>query len=451
MRESRRIVPEPGLCLSLVAVACAAWLVTPGCRSTEDNEGPPRARTDLPLSYPRARRDVIEDVHHGTRVLDPYRWLEDVDSEDTRQWVAAQNVLFGRYVRGIPERESIRARLAELWDHERFGVPQRKGERLFYSHNDGLLDQDVLYVLDGPDDDTPRVLLDPNGLSRDGTIALAGTSISRDGRWLAYGLAEAGSDWTTWRVRDIETGVDLTDTLRWVKFSTPAWLEDGSGFFYSRYKEPAGDARHSGVNVDQELYFHARGTPQSADVRVYARRDQPEWGFSPQVSDDGRYLIVTVWHGTDPKKRVFHAELPRSEELRAGRKLSLIELLPEADAAYEFVGNEGPVFWFRTDNDAPRGRLIAIDTRQSERERWATLIPEGEDTLTSVQVVGERFVAGYLHDAHSRVSVHDLRGVLERELELPGLGNVSGLGGERDDPETFFRFTSFTTPGEIWS
>ena len=450
MRETRRTFPLRAHRPAPAGALIALLLLPLGCGSTGDDEGPPRERGDLPLSYPSARRDVVEDDYHGTRVLDPYRWLEDVDSEETRTWVAAQQALFGRYQRGVPERATIERRLSELWDHERFGVPQREGQRLFYRHNDGLLDQDVLYVLDGPDDTSPRVLLDPNGLSRDGTIALAGTSISSDGRWLAYGLAEAGSDWTTWYVRDIDSGVDLTDTLRWVKFSTPAWLEDGSGFFYSRYQAPEGGAALTGVNRDQELYFHARGTPQSEDVRVYARRDQPEWGFSPTVSEDGRYLIVSVWHGTDPRNRVFYAELPRSEELRAGRKLSLVELLPDADAAYVFVGNEGPVFWFRTDLEAPRGRVIAIDTRQPERERWATLIPEHADTLEGVSVVGERFLASYLHDAHARVALHDLRGTHVRDLELPGLGSVSGLGGERDQAETWFRFTSFTTPGEVW-
>jgi prolyl oligopeptidase len=438
---SRRILP---------AVLCALSLLTQGCGSPEEDEGAPRARTDLPLSYPRTRREVVEDDYHGTQVLDPYRWLEDVDSAETRDWVGQQNALFERYLRAVPERADLARRLGELWDHERYGVPERKGERLVYRHNDGLLDQDVLYCLDGAADDTPRVLLDPNGLSRDGTIALAGTSFSRDGRWLAYGLAEAGSDWTTWQVRDVESGVDLTERLRWIKFSEAAWLDDGSGFFYSRYDEPEGSETLRGVNRDQKLWFHARGSPQSQDLLVYARSDQPEWGFAPEVSEDGRYLVVSVWHGTDPRNRVFYAELPPSEELRAGRKPALVELLPDADAAYEFAGNEGPVFWFRTDLEAPRGRVVAIDTRASERERWATLVPEGADTLESVRVVGERLLLSYLHDAHSLVRIHDLRGTLERELELPGLGTVAGFEGRREDAETYFRFTSFTTPGEIW-
>jgi prolyl oligopeptidase len=434
----------------LLALLCVPIAWSPACRGLEDDEGPPRARTDLPLSYPRARRELVEDDYHGTKVLDPFRWLEDVDSQETRAWVAEQNDLFERYLRGVPERQRLVQRLAALWNHERYGIPQRKGERLFYRHNDGLLDQDVLYCLDGADDDTPRVLLDPNGLSRDGTIALAGTSLSRDGRWLAYGLSEAGSDWTNWQVRDVESGVDLADTLRWTKFTDIAWLDDGSGFFYSRYEEPkAGEAR-SGVNREQKLYFHARSTPQSQDVLVYARKDRPEWGFRPAVSEDGRYLLVTVWRGSDPVNRVFYAELPPSDELRAGRKLNLIELLPDADAAYEFVGNDGPVFWFRTDLAAPRGRMIAIDTRDSARERWATLVPESTETLEAASLAGERFVLTYLRDAASLVRVHDLRGELVRELELPGLGTAAGFEGERDSRETYFRFAGFTTPGEIW-
>lgn len=450
MPETRRNRSRPAPSRALLALLCTPLALASTCGSPGDDEGPPRARTDLPLSYPRARREVVEDDYHGSKVLDPYRWLEDVDSPETGAWVAEQNVLFERYLRAVPERADLARRLAELWDHERYGVPERKGQRLFFRHNDGLLDQDVLYCLDDEGDDTPRVLLDPNGLSRDGTIALAGHSISRDGRWLAYGLSEAGSDWTTWHVRDIDSGVDLSDKLRWVKFSEAAWLEDGSGFFYARYDEPKGGDTLRDVNREQKLWFHARGAPQSQDVLVYARKDQPEWGFRPEVSEDGRYLIVSVWHGTDPRNRIFHAELPPSEELRAGRKLSLVELLPDGDAAYEFLGNDGPVFWFRTDLSAPRGRVIAIDTRQPARERWATLVPQGEDTLESAAVVGERFLLGYLHDAHSRVRVHDLRGRLERELELPGLGTASGFDGERSSNETYFRFAGFTTPGEIW-
>jgi prolyl oligopeptidase len=450
MHENRRNRRRGASRRSLLAALCALALLPQGCGSPDDDEGAPRARTDLPLAYPRARREVVEDDYHGTKVLDPYRWLEDVDSEETRAWVGEQNALFERYLRAVPERADLARRLGELWDHERYGVPQRKGALLFYRHNDGLLDQDVLHCL-AEGEDAPRVLLDPNGLSRDGTIALSGVSISSDGRWLAYGLSEAGSDWSTWYVRDVETGVDLADTLRWIKFSSVAWLEDGSGFFYARYDEPERGLRLSGVNRDQQLFFHARGTPQSQDQLVYARRDQPEWSFGPQVSEDGRYLLVRVMHGTDPRNRVFYAELPPTEELRAGRRPNLVELLADGDAAYDFLGNEGPVFWFRTDLEAPRGRVVAIDTRDSARERWATLVPEGPDTLESAEVVGERFVLSYLHDAHSRVRIHDLRGALERELELPGLGTATGFDGERDSSRTFFRFTSFTTPGEIWS
>jgi prolyl oligopeptidase len=429
----------------------AVLVVLAACSSTgDDGEGPPRERNDLPLTYPRARREAIVDDYHGTPVTDLYRWLEDVDTDETRTWVERQNQLFEKYMAGIPERAMIRARLESLWDHERFGIPRREGKSTFYTFNDGLQSQSMLMVVEDGAGAEPRVLLDPNGLSPDGTIALTGMSISEDGRWLAYGLSEAGSDWTRWRVRDVDTGVDLPDALHWVKFSSAAWLEDGSGFFYSRYDEPEPGEAMSGVNRDQKLYFHARGTNQSQDVLVYARPDQPEWSFGAQVTEDGHYVVINVNHGTSPKNRVFYAELPTSEDLRAGRKLEVVELLTDADAAYDFVGNDGQLFWFRTDLGAPRGRLIGIDLRQREPERWSTLIPQAPEVLEGVSVVADRFLGSYLADAHSVVRVYDLHGRLERTLDLPGLGTVAGLGGERSDRETFYSFTSFTTPGEVW-
>jgi prolyl oligopeptidase len=392
------------------------------------------------MTYPNARRMDLVETLHGHAVPDPYRWLEDPKSDETRAWIEAQNELTFAHLAKLPRREAIERRLTELWDYERYGVPSREGGRYFFFKNDGLQNQPVLWVAPSLGAEA-RVLLDPNTLSPDGTVALAGMEVSRDGKRLAYGLSKSGSDWTDWRVRDVETGVDLADDIRWVRFSGASWTPDGSGFFYSRYDEPPAGEEYTAAAYFQKLCFHRIGTPQSEDVLVYERPDQKEWGFGGGVTWDGRYLIIGVWHGTDPKSRLFYREA-------VGGKI--VELLREADAAYRFIGNDGPVFYLWTDLDAPRGRLIAIDTREPARDRWRTLIHQSEDTLEGVSLVGDRFVASYLRDAHARVLVFSKTGKLEREVALPGLGTASGFGGDPDSPETFFSYTSYTTPACVY-
>jgi prolyl oligopeptidase len=380
---------------------------------------------------------------HGVRVADPYRWLEALDSEQTRAWVEAENALTARYFESLPQRVRIRARLAELWDYERYGLPERHGESLFFTKNDGLLDQSVLYAMDFAGGE-PRMLLDPNTLSDDGTVSLAGTAYSEDGRHLAYALADGGSDWRTVHVREVETGRELPDVLRWVKFSPLAWRHDGSGFFYSRYPEPPPGEERSSVNYDQQLWFHRLGTDQAQDELVYGRPDKREWGFGGTVSDDGRYLVIRVRLGTSPKNAVFYQDLEQPGA-------PVVELLPDWDAGYSFVGNDGPVFFFTTDLDAPRGRVIAVDTRHPERESWQQIVAEDERTLESASLVGNRLVLSYLRDAHSVVEVRDLQGAFLRTVELPGLGSVSGFGGKRQDPLTYYSFSGFNAPDSIYS
>jgi prolyl oligopeptidase len=394
------------------------------------------------LAYPPTRRADQVDDYHGAKVTDPYRWLEDASSPETREWIEAQNQLTFGYLHEIPERDRIRERLTRLWDYEKYGVPFREGRRYFYTKNDGLQNQSVLYVTEAFDK-APHVLLDPNALSKDGTVALSGYDVSRDGRYLAYGLATAGSDWQEWRVRDVETGEDLSDHLRWVKFSGASWSHDGKGFFYSRYDEPVKGAELQQTNYCQKLYYHRLGTPQSDDVLIYERPDQKEWGFGGQVTEDGRYLIVHVWQGTERKNRVFYKDLE-------DKNSPVVELLKEADASYAFLGNDGPLFWFRTDRDAPRGRVIAIDIRRPDPARGKEVIPQADDTLRSVGLVGDRFFAAYLKDAYTQVKVFALNGAFERMVALPGIGTAAGFGGKRKDRETFYAFTSFTAPTTIY-
>ncbi|MCC5648957.1 prolyl oligopeptidase family serine peptidase [Nostoc sp. XA013] len=395
-----------------------------------------------PLTYPSSHKSNQVDNYHGTLVADPYRWLEDPDSEETRTWIEAQNQITFGYLSEIPTREKIKQRLTKLWDYEKYGIPFKEGERYFYFKNDGLQNQSVLYTLKALDDQ-PKVLLDPNKLSEDGTVALSGLSISEDGKLLAYGLSASGSDWQEWKVRDVETGEDLQDHLKWIKFSGASWTHDNQGFFYSRYDEPNEKTQLEDVNYYQKLYYHQLGKPQSEDVVIYHRPDQKEWGFSGGVTEDGRYLIILIWLGTDSKNLVFFKDLTNPNA-------DVVELINQFEADYSFIDNDDSVFYFRTDLNAPRGRVIAIDTKNPRLENWYEIIPQSAETLESVGILNNQFVADYLKDAHSQIKIFDLKGAFIREVELPGLGSAGGFGGKRHDTETFYTYTSFTTPGTIY-
>ena len=392
--------------------------------------------------YPVTRKVDQQDNYHGTIVADPYRWLEDANSAETGDWVAAQNKLTQAYLGQIPARDAIRQRLTELWNYERYSVPYKEGGRYFYSRNDGLQNQSVLYTM-AKLGDIPRVLLDPNTLAADGTVALAGTAVSPDGKLLAYGTAASGSDWNEWKVRDIATGQDLPDHLKWVKFSSTAWTHDGRGFFYSRYDAPNEATKLADVNYFHKLYFHLVGTPQSADTLVYDRPDEKEWGFGAHVTDDGHYLLIDATQGTAHKNRVFYKDLTKPGS-------AVLPLIDAFESAYAFIDNDGPVFYFVTDHQAPRQRVIAIDTRTPKPAAWKVIVPESAQTLVSASLVNNQFVAEYLADARSMVKVFDRKGVAVREVRLPGIGSAAGFGGKRGDSETFYSFTGFTDPTTIY-
>ncbi len=394
-----------------------------------------------PLTYPQPRRSDQVDDYHGTKVADPYRWLEDTDSAETHSWVEAENKLTFSYLDQIPYRQAIHDRLTKLWNYERFTTPSQHGGRYFFQHNIGLQQQNVLFVAESLNAE-PRVLLDPNTLSTDGTVALAGAAISDDGKLMAYGLATSGSDWNEWHVRDIDTGKDLADDLKWVKFSGASWTKDNKGFYYSRYDEPKGAALRE-ANYFHKLYYHRLGTAQSEDKLIYERPDNKEMGFSGDVTDDGHYLVITVWQGTEPKNRLYYKDLTQPDS-------PVVKLLDDFDAQYVFLDNDGPVFWFHTDLDAPRGRVIAIDTRHPERPNWKTLVAQGPDKLEFANVVNNSFLLGYLKDARTEVRVHDLTGAFLRNVDLPGIGTAAGFGGKRKDKETFYAFTSFISPTTVY-
>ncbi|AXI02037.1 prolyl oligopeptidase family serine peptidase [Aquirhabdus parva] len=393
-------------------------------------------------AYPLSKKNNQVDDYHGTAVADPYRWLEDANSDDTKAWVAAQNQLTQSFLAKIPARAVIKERLTQLWNYEKFGTPFKEGGRYFYSRNDGLQNQSVLYTEDKLGVN-PRVLLDPNTLATDGTVALAGLAVSPNGKYLAYGTAASGSDWNEWKVRDIDTGKDLSDDLQWVKFSGASWLHDSSGFFYSRYDKPTDKTKLADVNYYHKLYFHKLGTKQSEDVLVYERKDQKEWGFAGSVTDDGHYLIISVSQGTDSKNRLYYKDLTK-------KNAPVVKLLDDFDATYSFIDNVGSVFYINSNLSAPKGKILAIDVDAPAKDQWRVIVPEKIDTLENASIVGQRLILNYLKDAYSQVQVYSLDGKLLRELKLPGIGSVGGLGGHRDDKETFYSFTSFTTPTTIY-
>jgi len=396
---------------------------------------------DKKLNYPATKKvEVVED-YHGTKVTDPYRWLEDDvrKSKDVAEWVEAENKVTNAFLESIPQREAIRKRITALWDYEKISAPSKHGGKYFFSKNNGLQNQSVLFTQDALDGET-RMLLDPNTWSKDGTVALAGAAFSDDAKHLAFGKAEAGSDWNTWYVLDVATGKQLSDELKWVKFSGASWTLDGKGFFYSRFPEPQKDAAFQALNENQALYFHKLGAPQSEDELIYKLPDHPKWTIGGTVSEDGKYLVVSVGDGTTSRKvRVVYKELgdPAAKP---------VELVPNHDNKFNFLGNDGGVFYFQTDFNAPKYQVIAVDTKSPEKKDWKTIIAEAKETLDSVDLVGDQFICSYLQDARTVVKVFDMKGAPIREVQLPGIGTASGFGGKRTDTETFYTFLSFTTP-----
>jgi prolyl oligopeptidase len=406
----------------------------------------PIAETTLDLRYPAAREVEQTDDYFGTTVSDPYRWMEDVDSAELKTWVDAENELTQQYLSQIPVREMMQRRLMELINFERYTAPERRGTRYFYSHNSGLQNQNVLYWQDGLDGE-PRVLLDPNTFSADGTVAISGISITDDGSLAAYSIADAGSDWVKWHVRDVTTGEDLTDVVKWSKFSGASWRKDGSGFFYARYDEPAADASEAEAlktaNYFHKVYFHRLGTPQSEDRLVFDRPDDGELNLGAQVTDDGRYLVIHQSKGTSPNNELAVQDLARPDA-------PILKLIDTADATYAPINNDGSLFWLLTTLDAPNGKVIAVDLNKPEREHWKTVIAESANKLNDISIVDDTFIANYLADAQSRVELRGLDGSLIEELHLPAIGTAHGFGGLREDTETFYQFSNFTTPGTTY-
>ena len=393
------------------------------------------------IKYPNAKKVEQTDDYHGVKVSDPYRWLEDVDSEDTKAWVNVQNKITFDYLATIPQREQLKKRLTELWNYEKYSAPFKAGKNYFYYKNDGLQNQSVLYIASSTSD-PGKVFFDPNTLSKDGTAALSGMSFTDDGKLVAYGVAIAGSDRTEWRVREVETGKDLTDVLPPNRQGGISWLRDNSGFFYSGFKSTEKGKELKETTFSQKMYFHKLGTPVSEDTVVYERPDNKEYFVGGFVTDDGSYLIVTVSKGTGPQNMVYYKDLSKKDS-------PLVPLVDKLESDYSFIENDKSTFFFRTDKDAARAKIVKVDVKDPQL-KWQDVIPEAPETLQGVNMINNQFVLNYLKDAYTQIKIYDIKGKFVRDVTLPAIGAAGGFGGKRFDTETFYSFQSYNAPPTIF-
>jgi len=396
-----------------------------------------------PIAYPETARGEVVEEQFGERIADPYRWLENDVRQDpaVRAWVTAQNEVSGRFLSRLPARAAFRARMTELYDYERFGIPEKAGSRYFYTRNDGLQNQSVLHVREGLDG-APRVLIDPNSWSQDGATALAEWDPSEDGSRLLYSVQDGGTDWRTVRVLDVATGRPTGDEIRWVKFSNLDWAKDGSGFFYSRFPEPEAAAQFQSTNENHVVYFHRLGTPQSEDRLVYATADRPRLSNNGQVSEDGNWLIVTSSQGTDARHEISLIDLRRPGA--APRRL-----IAGFEHSWDYLGNSGDLFYWRTNNGAARQRIVATDISRPALA-ISEIVPEDEATLRGASIVGRQLIASYLVDAKSEIRTFALNGRRIGTIGLPGIGSAGGFSGDQSGSETFYAFASFNSPGAVF-
>ena len=389
------------------------------------------------LEYPVAHRDdAVVDDFYGTKVSDPYRWLESPDAPQTRQWVEAENALTHQFI-DPAVRAAFRARLEKLLDYPRVSAPSREGGRYVLRRNSGLQPQAVVYTkktLDGPE----KVLFDPNAFSADGTVALAGTTFTEDGTLVAYGLSAGGSDEKTVKIRDVQTGQDQPDELDKMRFAGTAWEPGLRGLFYNQYPP--------GGRLNNKVMFHELGTPQADDRVVYERPDDPELSLYPDVNEDGCYLFVYTSRGTDPRNGLAYRELCCYPGAFGG----FTELFKPGEAVWNVIDSEGPILYVYTDKNAPRRRLVKIDLRAPQPENWVEILPQTDDLLQSVTVVDHKFICTYVHDVVDVLKVFDKQGKFLKPIELPTVGSVGGVTGKREDHEMFFTFSSFTYPSTVF-
>ena len=394
------------------------------------------------FDYPKPRRADQVDDFHGTKVADPYRWMEDTASKDTQAWVEAQNKLTNSYLATISERDQIRNRLTEIWNYERYSAPSKITDGFYiYSKNDGLQNQNVLYRTKSIND-PGAVFFDPNKMSEDGTVALSGSSFTDDGTLWAHGIAKSGSDRTEWKIMDTRTGKYLTDTLRPNRQGGISWLKDNSGFFYSRYPDATEGAELKGASKFQKMYFHKLGTPQSEDKLIYERPEDGELTMGGGITEDGRWLIISVTKGTQRMNEFLFKDLSKPDS-------PIVPLIKDRTNSWSFVGNDGSTFYFRTDKDAERGKLVKVDVLNPSNT-WKDIVPQVAETLNGVQMINDQFVTNYLKDAYTQIKIYDKNGKHVRDVQLPGIGTAGGFGGRQKDTETFYTYSSYNAPPTIY-
>jgi len=412
-------------------------------RAAASSSSPTVRSNAVPIHYPVSRRENLVEEKFGAAVADPWRWLEnDVRTDaEVEAWVEAQNAVTNRYLASLPGRDILRERMRALYNYDRYSVPRKAGGRYFYAHNSGLQNQSPLYVREGLHG-AQRLLIDPNGFAKDGATALAEWEPAPDGRHLVYAVQDGGSDWRTLRVLDVDSGAALPDRIRWVKFSALSWDRDGRGFFYSRFPEPGEGRAFQSLNRDSSIYYHRLGTDQSADELVYATPRHPGWNHAAEVTDDGQWLVITSSEGTDPRYEITVIALGEDR----GKARTLIRGM---DNEWRFVGSIGSEMWFLTDKAAPRARLVKLDAARPGR-RPVEIVAQRADTLAGASMIGSRIVLAYMRNAQSEAELIELDGRPAGDVPLPGLGTAAGFGGKAGDPETFFHFSGFTTPGTIY-
>jgi len=410
------------------------------CTSTSE---PPKPA----LTYPATTMGSVVEDFGGTKVADPYRWMESLDSPEVKPWIAAQNAVTEPFLNALPHRKTLNERLTALWDYPRVGLPSLEGGQMFYAKNSGLQRQAPIFRRDDIDK-PPTLVIDPNVISEEGTVALAEYKVSPDAKLMAYGLSEGGADWETIHLRDLGTGKDLDDEVRWMRFSGISWTKDAKGFYYSRYPEPSKGKVLEAALSGHTLYYHRVGTPQSEDLLVYERKDLPGWIINGGVTEDGRYLLVLMFEGSGNKNRLYAADLgnPKAPNLKAPIK----PVIETDDAEFAPIGNQGPVILLRSDKDAPNRKVIAVDLKNPTPAAWKTIVPEQPQALETVTVIGGSVVAHYLVDVQSRLRLFGLDGADQGEIALSGIGTVGALSGREDTPGVWYTFTSPLAPSTVF-
>jgi len=422
--------------LYFIVLTTLALLI--GCitKSVTDNNSESKSK----IKYPVARMSDTIDDFHGTPVPDPYDWMGDPKDAEVIAWVDAENLITREFIDSSPAKLKLKARYTELFNFSKFNVPTKAGGRYFYSKNDGLQNQAVIYVQETLDGE-PKIVLDPNKLSEDGTAALSSEYYSPNGKYLAYGVSRSGSDWQEISIRNIDEGVDFEEVLKYSKFSGIAWNSNNDGFYYNRFPDPS-TVEPGQESYNSKVYYHKLGTPQNDDKLIYERSDKPEYGFFPFRSDDGKYLLLWVWHGSASNNRIYYREMDSDGDF--------IKLFDEADAVYSPINNVGKLLYVQTNKEAPKSKIIAVDLNKPEPENWKTIVPEEADVIESAVLVGNKFVVSYMHDAHARLKIFDLEGNYLEILELPTIGSVKTMNANQFDTEMFFSFESFLFPKTIY-